>query len=325
MGTGQEVAVRLESLAKFYKDVRAVDGLDLEIRRGEIYGFLGRNGAGKTSTIRMMLALTRPSRGRIAIFGLDAQDHRTEILRRTGSLVESATAYPNLTVRENLDMQCRLTGTPRPAIESSIKALNLGECADRCYGKLSLGNKQRLALARAILHSPELLVLDEPANGLDPAGIAEIRMLLRKMADERKTTIFVSSHILGEVAQLADRIGIIHRGRMIAEFGSHSMSALTSRRIELETGDPERAASIIRALDPSLAVDVVSPTVTPGGTGRVHVSVRTAAAHAEPDSVKAFAAAISKGIVGAGIALYRIGVEEENLESLFLRLTGGDA
>jgi ABC-type Na+ transport system ATPase subunit NatA len=149
---------------------------------GEIYGFLGRNGAGKTTTIRMLLGLVRPSAGSISILGSAFGDDRKGVLSRIGYLVESAAAYPNLTVRKNLHIQRRLTGAPPAAMEEVIDLLKLGEYVNRRAGRLSLGNKQRLSLARALVHRPELLILDEPANGLDPAGIVEIRALLRRLA-----------------------------------------------------------------------------------------------------------------------------------------------
>jgi ABC-type multidrug transport system ATPase subunit len=210
-------AIATRALTKRYRDVLAVDALDLDVRRGEIYGFLGRNGAGKTTTIRMLLGLIRPSRGEVTVLGKRIVPGETSVFARVGFLVETATAYPNLTVRENLDIQRRLTGAPLRAIEDTIELLGLSPYADRVSGQLSLGNKQRLALARALLHSPELLILDEPANALDPAGIVEIRTLLRSLADERGVTVFMSSHILAEVAHLADRIGIVHDGRLIEE------------------------------------------------------------------------------------------------------------
>jgi ABC-2 type transport system ATP-binding protein len=213
----RDSVVTTRGLTKRYGTVTAVDALDLDVRQGEIYAFLGRNGAGKTTTIRMILGLIRPSAGEVRVFGRPVSAAEPGWLRRVGCLVETATAYPNLTVRENLDLQCRLTGTPAHAVPGVIQRLGLGAAADRRAGHLSLGNKQRLALARALVHTPDLLVLDEPANALDPAGIVEIRELLRSLADDQGATVFVSSHILSEVAQLADRIGIVHEGKLIEE------------------------------------------------------------------------------------------------------------
>jgi len=217
--------IATRALTKRYRDVTAVDDLALDVRRGEIYGFLGRNGAGKTTTIRMLLGLIRPTSGEVSVLGRRIGPGETSVLGRIGFLVESASAYPNLTVRENLDIQRRLTGAPRASVAESIERLGLSAYADRVSGKLSLGNKQRLSLARALLHSPEVLVLDEPANGLDPAGIVEVRNMLRTLADEQGVTVFMSSHILAEVAHLADRIGIVHDGRLIEESSRDELAA----------------------------------------------------------------------------------------------------
>lgn len=202
-------------------DVLAVDQVDLRVARGEIYAFLGLNGAGKSTTIRMLLGMIRPTAGHAELFGQRVQAGATEIWRRVGHVVESATAYPELTVRENLDVARRLAGVADgKAVGRMIERLALEPYADRRARTLSLDNLQRLALARALLHEPDLLVLDEPANGLDPAGVIEIRELIRDLAHERGVTVFMSSHILAEVDRLATRIGIVHQGRLIEELDS---------------------------------------------------------------------------------------------------------
>jgi ABC-2 type transport system ATP-binding protein len=241
-----EAVISSVGLAKRYGRVRAVDGIDLEVRRGEVYGFLGRNGAGKTTTIRMLLGLVRPSAGTIAVFG-QRVGRDQGWLRRVGCLVETATAYPNLTVAENLDLQRRLTGAPRAAVAETIGRLGLDAYATRRAGRLSFGNKQRLSLARALLHSPDLLVLDEPANGLDPAGIVEVRDLLRSLARDHGVTVFMSSHILAEVAHLADRIGIVADGRLVEEAPREVLAARAREFVRETLTETERAEALLTA------------------------------------------------------------------------------
>ncbi len=289
-----------------YPEVTAVDSLSLEISQGEIYGFLGRNGAGKTTTIRMLLGLIRPTRGRVMLFGKDVSTDRRAAVSPVGSLVETATSYPTLTVRENLEIQRRLTGAEQEAMEHAIGILGLQELVNRRAGRLSLGNKQRLALARAILHGPRLLILDEPANGLDPAGIVEIRRLLRRLADEQGITVFVSSHILGEINQLADRIGIIHRGRLIEEFDTRQAETGAEKRLEIRVSDPKRALALLRD---KMGID--------------HARLRDDSA-LEIAGASTRPAAIARVLVEAGMELQALCPIQEDLEARFLRLTGGE-
>lgn len=240
-----DAVVTTRGLTKRFGKVRAVEDLELEVRRGEIYAFLGRNGAGKTTTIRMILGLIGPTAGEVRVFGRPVRSAQPEWLRRVGSLVETATAYPNLTVRENLDLHRRLTGAAAGAVSDVIERLGLGALADRRADHLSLGNKQRLALARALVHAPELLVLDEPANALDPAGIVEIRELLRSLADDQGTTVFISSHILVEVAHLADRIGIVHDGRLVEELDRAALVVAARAFTAEQLTEQQRADAVL--------------------------------------------------------------------------------
>jgi ABC-2 type transport system ATP-binding protein len=240
-----DAVITTQGLTKRYGKVVAVSDLNLKVRKGEIYAFLGRNGAGKTTTIRMILGLIQPLVGEVRVFGQVVRSGQPDWLRRVGSLVETATAYPNLTVRENLELHRRLTGAPRRAVGDVIEQLGLGAAVDRRAGHLSLGNKQRLALARALVHAPELLVLDEPANALDPAGIVEIRELLRSLADDQGTTVFVSSHILVEVAHLADRIGIVHDGRLVEELDRTALISAARAFSAEQLTDQQRADALL--------------------------------------------------------------------------------
>jgi len=304
--TGPVVAIDARGLAKSYGAVNAVVNVTLRVRRGEIYGFLGRNGAGKTTTIRMLLGLVRPTAGAVSILGSALATDREAALSRVGYLVETASAYPNLTVQENLDIQKRLTGASASAVDEVIGLLGLGEYRERRAGRLSLGNKQRLSLARALVHSPQLLILDEPANGLDPAGIVEIRTLLRRLAEERGVTIFMSSHLLDQVEHLADRVGIVDAGRLVEEIDTGSLRDGGRLGIEIEVDDVPRAERILRD-------DLGLTGVVRSGEMSLRVTDRSA----RPS-------AVARALVGAGIALERLAPVEESLERHFLRLTGGD-
>jgi ABC-2 type transport system ATP-binding protein len=298
-------AIATHGLTKRYDDVLAVDSLDLHVRRGEIYGFLGRNGAGKTTTIRMLLGLIRPSDGEVEVLGKRVRPGASDVFARVGYLVESATAYPNLTVRENLDIQRRLTGAPRAAVPQAIELMRLDGYADRRAGVLSLGNRQRLSLARALLHRPELLILDEPANALDPSGIVEIRRLLRSLAGERGVTVLMSSHILAEVAHLADRIGVVHEGRLLEELDHDQLQARERLYVAVGTSEPERAATLLGEAG-------FARIERDGGRLRVF-------------GAEERVAQIARTVIDAGLDLTELTPVHEDLESYFLRLTGDAA
>src|SRR3990172_8418694 len=205
--------IETENLGKRYGDVRAVEHLSLRVAEGEIYAFLGLNGAGKTTTIRMLLGMIKPTTGYAKVLQTRVRLGNREPWESVGYLVEIPHAYPELTVYENLEVARRLhPGTPREAVGRIIERMGLAAYAGRRTGNLSQGNAQRLGVAKALLHNPKLLLLDEPANGLDPAGIVEVRELLLELTREQGVTVFMSSHILAEVSRLARRIGIIHKG-----------------------------------------------------------------------------------------------------------------
>ncbi len=297
-------AIETNALSKSYGRVRAVDSVDLRVKPGEVYGFLGLNGAGKTTTIRALLGMVRPSAGSARVLGQAVGPHGRGPWRRVGHLVETPSAYPELTVRENLEIARRLQGiTDKAATSRSIEHLGLAAYADRKAGHLSLGNFQRLGLARALLHEPELLVLDEPANGLDPAGVVEIRELLARLAHEKGVTVFMSSHILTEVDRLATRIGIIHRGRLIEELEAQQLDEIRAQRLEIRVRDLDAASRALAQAGFALKT----------GEGRITLS-ETRAIEA-PEEVAAL-------LVRAGTPPTRLAVEQEDLENYFLRLTG---
>lgn len=301
-----ELAVATFGLTKRYgRDVLAVDAVDLRVARGEIYGCLGLNGAGKSTTIRMLLGMIAPTAGHAELFGERVTADAPDIWGRVGHLVESATAYPELSVRENLEVMRRLRGgSDTGAVSRSIEQLGLREYADRRAGTLSLGNLQRLALARAMLHDPDLLVLDEPANGLDPAGVIEVRELLRTLALERGVTIFMSSHILAEVDRLATRVGIVHRGRLVEELDSQALERHRDVRLEVGVRDVERADAVLRAagLAPTRSAD------------RPILELREARALEEPET-------IARLLVAGDVPPNHLATARETLEAHFMRLT----
>lgn len=303
-----ELAITTNGLTKRYRgDVLAVDRVDLRVARGEIYAFLGLNGAGKSTTIRMLLGMIRPSAGYAELFGERVNAGSTSLWRRVGHLVESATAYPELTVRDNLEVARRLAGVEdHHAVDALVERLALEPYADRRAGKLSLGNLQRLALARALLHEPELLVLDEPANGLDPAGVIEIRELLRSLVRDRGVTVFMSSHILAEVDRLATRVGIVHRGRLIEELDSDALERHRDRRLEVVARDLDAAERALRAagLEPARRVT----------TGADLLELRDARSLGAPEGV-------ARLLVAAGVPPTHLAIARESLEEHFIRLT----
>jgi len=307
-----DLAIATSGLTKQYRGgVLAVDRVDLRVARGEIYGFLGLNGAGKSTTIRMLLGMIRPTAGHAELFGERVHAGATDLWRRVGHLVESATAYQELTVRENLDIARRLARMPGTSeVDVVIERLGLQAYADRRAGTLSLGNLQRLALARALLPSPELLVLDEPANGLDPAGVIEIRDLLRSLATDEGLTVFMSSHILGEVDRLATRVGIVHQGRLVEELDHDALEAHRDLRLEVECRDPELAEQALRRAG-------YSPRSRAATGGPLVLELREARAIEAPDDVAIL-------LVRAGAPPTRLAVARESLEDHFIRLTARD-
>jgi ABC-2 type transport system ATP-binding protein len=302
-----EFAVATFGLTKRYRgDVLAVDGVDLHVARGEIYGFLGPNGAGKSTTIRMLLGMVAPTAGHAELFGERVRAEAPAVWRRVGHLVETATAYPELTVRENLEAARRLQGVDdRASPGRRIEQLGLAEYADRRAGTLSLGNLQRLALARALLHEPELLILDEPANGLDPAGVIEVRELLRDLARQHGTTVFVSSHILAEVDRLATRIGIVHRGRLIEELDSDALERHRDIRLEIGAREPATAEAALRRAG-------FLPERPDTNVGLLEL--REPGAVAAPDE-------IARILVESGSPPTHLALARETLEDHFMRLT----
>jgi ABC-2 type transport system ATP-binding protein len=304
-----EPVVATSGLSKRYHgNVLAVDRVNLRVSRGEIYGFLGLNGAGKSTTIRMLLGMIAPTTGHAELFGQRVQADATGLWRHVGHLVDAAVGYPELTVRENLEVARRLQHASSPAVvDRTIERLGLSEYADRRTSALSLGNLQRLALARALLHEPSLLILDEPANGLDPAGVIEVRELLRTLARERGVTVFMSSHILAEVDRLATRIGIVHSGRLIEELDSDALEHHRDQRLEVGARHLDVAERELRT------AGYVPRRRVREGSGAI-LELREPKAIDAPEE-------IARLLINVGAQPTRLALARESLEDHFIRLT----
>jgi len=237
--------IKTTSLTKHFGSTVANDNISIHVNRGEVYGFLGLNGAGKTTLIRMLLGMIKPDHGTITLFGKQLSDKYNN-WNDIGYLVETPSSYPNLSVYENLKVIFKLRQLKNPdAIERIIEKLKLTKYRNVKAEVLSLGNQQRLGLAKALIHNPELLILDEPINGLDPEGIIEVRELLRELSDNG-TTIFLSSHILEEISKIATRIGIIHNGKLIKELTTRELSDQIVKKILVQTADNKKALQYLR-------------------------------------------------------------------------------
>jgi ABC-2 type transport system ATP-binding protein len=247
--------IKTQNLTKEYGSLTAVKSLNLDIRKSEIYGFIGLNGAGKTTTIRMLLGMIKPTTGSVELFGEKITPNSTSIWSKVGFLVETATAYPELSVMDNLEASRRLYRLKdKKVVGEVMESLNLTQYKSKKAKYLSLGNIQRLAIAKALLQKPKLLILDEPANGLDPAGIVEIRNLLENLAENEGVTVFISSHILGEIYRFASKIGIIHEGVLIDEMDIETLNKKMRERLVLDAVNRQKLLSAVKSLgyDPSV-------------------------------------------------------------------------
>lgn len=298
--------LQVSQLGKRYGEQWAVKDLHLTIKPGEIYGFLGRNGAGKTTTIRMIVGLIKPSTGCIELFGQPSEQSGASVFNRIAATIEYPGLYPNLTARENLLYYAKVRGVPETQITDVLSLFGLTDAADRVASGFSLGMKQRLGLARAMLHQPELVILDEPTNGLDPAGIKEIRESIRRINIERNVTIMLSSHILSEVEQVATRVGIIHKGQLVDEFSLADFHNRSEQYLEIKASDTAKACCVLAE-----KMAIASCKVTEQGLLII--------AGADIN-----AAAINRALIENGIEVSHLSVFKETLEDRFMRLTGGN-
>ncbi len=298
--------IETENLVREYKGQRVVDRLNMHVPEGRIYALLGRNGAGKTTTMKMLLNLVRPSGGTFFLFGRQNAGADKQNYRRIGSVIETPAFYENLTARENLEILARLRGRHRKdTIERALCAVNLEKESRKLFREYSLGMKQRLGLAAAIMHEPELLILDEPMNGLDPVGIQMTRRYLQQLCREKGTTILISSHVLNEIEQLADMVGVIHKGRLLEETSLQELYRRSRRYAQFRLSDVEKASLLLER-----RFHISDYAATGGNTLRLyeHIDDR---------------ADINRVFVSEGIAVSGISVGAGRLEDYFTELVGG--
>lgn len=303
----KECIIETENLTKKYGNQSSVSNLNIHVRQGRIYGLLGRNGAGKTTTMKMLLGLTTPTSGKIKIFGKNIRENEKEILPRIGSLIESPGFYPNLTATENLKIFADLRGLKDSKyIKGALELVNLPYRDKKLFSQYSLGMKQRLAIALAIMHNPELLILDEPINGLDPIGIAEVRSFIKELCDERGKTILISSHILSEISLLADDVGIIDHGKLLEEESLEELEAKNTKFIHFLVSDARQAAQIILTEFNNKNMQVVDGN-------NLYLYDTTL-----PTDV------INRLLFERGINIYQVHLCEDTLEDYFKKITGGE-
>ncbi len=293
--------VQTKGLIKRFGRENAVVGLDMEIRKGEIYGFLGPNGAGKTTTIRMLLGLMEPTSGTVHIFQKNLKKERMNILKRVGSLVENPSYYPHLTAYENLEALRKIVGVEKKRIGEVLEIVRLSDVANKKVKGFSLGMKQRLGIAASLLNNPELLILDEPTNGLDPSGIIEIRNLIKRLPSEYGMTILISSHLLAEIDQIATKVGIVMKGKIIFQDSIDVMRMFAQQKITITVCNPNKAWK-------SLMTNGIKTNLE-GKVLLLH----------ECDNKKVARAVHI--LVNDGFSIYRVEEEKKSLENIFLHMT----
>jgi ABC-2 type transport system ATP-binding protein len=284
-----------------YGRAAAVTDVSLTLHQGEVFGFVGPNGAGKTTTIKLLLGLLTPTRGEIQAFGCSMAEHRAGVLRRIGALVEAPAVYGHLTAAENLAIQRLAHGVPAARVAAVLALVGLQDTRGKKVRHFSLGMAQRLGIAMALLHEPELLVLDEPANGLDPEGIQDLRHLLKRLADERQMTVFLSSHILAELEQTATRIAVITGGRLRYQGSLDALKAGQPCRLLVTVDRPDDARGVVERI--GFRADLTGVDVL-----------------AVDAQDRERAAAVTSALVGAGLKVYQVVFEQPRLEDIFLDL-----
>ncbi len=294
-------AIETQALTRSFGRRTAVNAVSLTVPERAVYGFLGRNGAGKTTTLKMVLGLLKPSAGQARVCGIDVARDRIGATRKVGALLEAHGFYANLTGRENLNLTRTLLGLKATEIDRVVNVVEMDEHIGRKVSDYSMGMRQRLGLARSMLGEPPVLVLDEPMNGLDPDGIAEMRRFLRALPDRTGATVLLSSHLLNEIEQTATHVGILNEGRLVREGALARLKADLAPEIAIRVDDPARATAVLRSLD---------LTLTPSDEG-VIARLRPGEDH---DIVTA---ALTRALVEAGVAVFAIGARAQSLEGIY--------
>lgn len=300
-----EYVIETKNLTKQYGSSTVVDNINLHVPKGKIYGLLGRNGAGKTTAMKMILQLVYPTGGTVRLFGTDYNKHNRTPYGKIGSIIETPGFYNNLTGYENLQILAKLRGKlSKNSVQEALRVVGLDKEIGKVFADYSLGMKQRLGIAAAIMHEPELLILDEPINGLDPIGISEMRSLLSELSRSKGATIFISSHVLSEIEQIADIIGVMHEGRLLEEVNMVELHKRKRRYIEIDSSDVKKAAKL-------LTNDYqITDYAIQGNTIKIYDF-----AHSPGE--------INKTFVENGLLVTTINANEENLEDYFSELIGG--
>jgi bacitracin transport system ATP-binding protein len=300
-----EYVLRTHNLTKEFKKFSAVSHVNMNIKQGDIYGFLGENGAGKTTTIRMIMGLIKATSGEVELFSQMQSRKNRELYKRIGSIIEYPGFYPNLTAQENLEIHRRMMGVQdKESIKNSLKIAGIEDVKDKKVKEFSLGMKQRLGIARAILHNPEFLILDEPVNGLDPSGIKEIRELILDLRNKRGITFLISSHILSEIQQMATKIGIIHKGKLLEEIDYDELQKRNRHYINIKVNDDKKTAFILEQ-----KLNIKDYVIWEKNNLRVYENLQEAAQ-------------INNTLVSNDINIDELCIRADSLEDYFLKLTG---
>lgn len=295
------------NLTKKFKNFCAVKDLNMHIKRGDIYGFLGQNGAGKTTTIRMVMGLVKPTSGEIELFSEKASNKNKKVLQRIGSMIEYPGFYPNLTAGENLEIHRRMMGVQGKAcIDESLKVVGIYDVKNKKVKEFSLGMKQRLGIARALLHHPEFLILDEPTNGLDPIGIKEIKELIIDLCEKQGITFLISSHILSEVQQMATKIGIIHKGKLLEEISYDELQRRNRHYINIKVDNDKKASFVLEE-----KLGIKDYVIWEKNNLRVYERLQEVSN-------------INKALVSNDLLVDEICLKVDSLEDYFIKLTGGN-